>query len=112
METPRLSKDKSELFILMVKLLRENKLADVAISNSRCIKSITELNNINEMINYAESTYADSILIKKNGRKAYTERLYFHHFNGFTINEKSVTIYTTNPADKKCRYGYSKNIKF
>ena len=112
METARISKDKSELFILMVKLLRENKFADVVISNSRCIKSIAEFNNINEMMNYTESTYADSILIKKNGRNAYTERIYFHHFKGFTINEKSVTIYTTNPADKKSRYGFSKNIKF
>jgi len=94
--------DLKELFILMVKLLRENKLADVALLNTRCMKSLTTFNNVDEMLDYANNTYSDSIIIKKNGAKVYTEQLYLHKFNGFKLNEKSVLIYlnTTKPNGK------------
>ena len=85
---------KELLFMIMCKLLRENKLADVAILNSKCMKSISAFNNVDEMMNYAESTYSDSIIIKKNGRKTFTETIYFHKsINGFKINKKSLVIY-------------------
>lgn len=107
-----MSRDLKELFILMYKLLRENKFADVAILNSKCMKSISAFNNVDEMMNYAESTYSDSIIIKKNGSKKYTEQIYFHQFNGFKLNEKSVTILTNVYTGAGSRAGYRKNIRF
>ena len=101
-----MSRDLKELFILMYKLLRENKFADVAILNSKCMKSISTFNNVDEIFNYAESTYSDSIIIKKNGSKKYTEQIYFHQFNGFKLNEKSLVIYfnTMQPNGKWDKY--------
>ena len=82
----------SELLILMVKLIRENKFDDVALLNSKYMKSIKEFNNINEMVEYINSTYCNSIIIKKRWARAFTEQLYFHQLSGFRLNEKSVTF--------------------
>lgn len=107
-----MSRDLKELFILMYKLLRENKFADVAILNSRCMKSISTFNNVDEMMNYSESTYSNCIIIKKNGRKTFTETIYLHQFNGFKLNEKSVTILTNVYTGTGKHAGYRKNIRF
>ncbi|MBO5387941.1 MAG: hypothetical protein J6A59_07375 [Lachnospiraceae bacterium] len=94
--------DLKDLFILMIKLIRENKVADIALLNTKCMKSLSTFNNVNEMLDYANSTYCDSIIIKKNGAKAYTEQIYLHKFNGFKLNQKSVLIYlkTMKPNGK------------
>lgn len=66
------------------------------------MKSLTTFNNVDEMLEYANLTYCDSIIIKKNGSKKYTEQIYFHKFNGFKLNQKSVLIYlkTMKPNGK------------
>ena len=94
--------DLKDLFELMWKIVRDNKVADVALLNTKCMKSITTFNNVNEMLEYINTTYCDSIIIKKIGAKTYTEQLYIHQFNGFKLNEKSILIYlrTTKPTGK------------
>ena len=61
-----------DLFELMWRLVRECNFADVALLNTKCMKSITTFNNVDEMLEYANATYCDSIIIKKNGAKTYT----------------------------------------
>ena len=97
-----------ELYVVMIKLLRENKFADVGVVNTRHLRSITEFNNDREFLDYVGTTYADELIIRKNGRKAFTECIYFHQFKGFKHNEKSITIYLNTGSNTLVK----KNIRF
>lgn len=94
--------DLKELFILMVKLIRENKITDASLMNTKCIKSLTTFSNVDEMREYANNTYCDSLIIKRIGAKSYTEKILLHKFNGYKLNQKSVLIYlkTMKPNGK------------
>lgn len=91
-------KDISELLIVMIKLINSKLIKDAALLSTMSMRSLDTFNNTNEMIVYINQHYCDSIIIKKNGSKAYTEQIELHKFNGFKINKKSLVVYLKTMA--------------
>ena len=100
----KLTRDINEYFILMYKLIREGIFEDVALLNSRCMKSIKDFRDTAEMMEYAQNTYCDSMTIKLAGQKNYNHTLYFHRLNGFKLNRKSVVFYMKDGNKKIIRW--------
>lgn len=99
-----LTRDTLDYFALMYKLIREGIFTDVALLNSRCMKSIRDFNNTNEMLEYAQNTYCDSMIIKVAGQKNYNHTIYFHRLNGFKLNRKSLVLFMIDGNKKIIRW--------
>lgn len=105
-------KNMKDMLALMYKLVREGKFEDIAISGGTCLSSIKSFNNVDECIEYIEKNNANELLICKNGKYKFTERLWLRHIKGFKLNEKSVTILTDTMVGVGSRAGYRYNIRF
>lgn len=81
-----------DLIAFCFMLLRDKKFEDIALSGGASFSSIKSFNNVNEAVEYINTRYPNELLIRKNGRDKFTERVYLHQINGFKLNEKSVTF--------------------
>ena len=81
-----------DLIAFCFMLLRDKKFEDIALSGGTSFSSIKSFNNVNEVVEYVNTRYPNELLIRKNGRDKFTERVYLHQINGFKLNEKSVTF--------------------
>ena len=68
------------------------------------MKALKTFNNVNEMLQYAQDTYCDSITIKIAGQKNYNNTLYLHRLNGFKLNRKSVVFFMKDGSKKIIRW--------
>lgn len=107
-----MSKDFKDVLALCCMLIRDKKFEDIAISGATCLASIKSFNNVDEMMNYIEKNHATELLIRKNGKIKFTERLTINNINGFKLNDKSVTFLTKIMVGVGSRAGYRYNIRF
>ena len=107
-----MSKDFKDVLAFCCMLTRDKKFADIAISGATCLASIKSFNNVDEMMKYIEIHNATELLIRKNGKLKFTDRIFIHNISGFKLNEKSVTFLTNIMAGVGGRAGYRYNIRF
>lgn len=101
-----------DILALCYMLLRDKKFEDIAISGGTCLSSIKSFNNVDEVVEYIETHNANELLIRKNGKYKFTERLWLRHIKGFKLNEKSVTFLTDTMVGVGSRAGYRYNVRF
>lgn len=107
-----MNKGLKDILTLCFMLLRDRKFEDIAISGGTCISSIKNFNNVDEAMEYIERNHASELLIRKNGKYRFTERLRLNHLKGFKLNEKSVTFLTNVMVGVGNRAGYRYNVRF
>lgn len=107
-----MNRDLKDTIALCFMLLRDKKFEDIALSGGTCFTSIKSFNNVDEVMEYINTRYPNELLIRKNGRNIFTERIYLHQLRGFKLNEKSVTFLTTVMTGTGSRAGYRYNIRF
>lgn len=107
-----MQRDFKDVLLFCCMLLRDKKFEDIAISGATCLSSIKNFNNVDEMMEYIERNHATELLIRKNGKIKFTERLRINNINGFKLNNKSVTFLTKIMIGVGSRAGYRYNIRF
>lgn len=107
-----MSRDFKDVLLFCCILLRDKKFEDIAISGATCLASIKSFNNVDEMMEYIEKNHATELLIRKNGKIKFTERLWISNIKGFKLNDKSVTFLTNTMVGVGSRAGYRYNIRF
>ena len=107
-----MSKDFKDVLAFCCMLIRDKKFADIAISGATCLASIKSFNNVDEMMEYIETHNATELIIRKNGKLKFTDRMFIHNIVGFKLNEKSVTFLTNTMVGVGSRAGYRYNIRF
>lgn len=107
-----MSKDFKDVLAFCYTLIRDKKFEDIAISGATCLSSIKSFNNIDEAMTYIEMNHATELLIRKNGKNKFSERLWISNIKGFKINDKSVTFLTNIKVGVGSRAGYRYNIRF